>query len=298
VQILRGHQQTVYAVAWSHTGNRVASGSNDQTVRIWDAQTGTCTHILQGHIATVTSVDWSVDGSFLASGSYDRSVRIWDMQEGTSRVGSEHNGLVSAVVWSPDGTLVAIADEDGQVLVWRAADGDLLRRFEHAGVVSSLSWSPNGEQLASGAVEGEKGVVSIWDVRQGTLVRTLAGHSGFIFGIDWSQHDLLVSAGADGTLRWWNPQQGVPLAMVPAHDAWARAVRVSPDGETVASCGEDGVIKLWDMQNRQHLATLRADRPYERLDISETLGLTNAQQAALRALGAIEKTAISLTEER
>src|SRR5207302_11139536 len=88
------------------------------------------------------------------------------------------------------------------------------------------------------------------------------------------------------TVRWWNPQQGVHLATVPAHDAWARAVRVSPDGKTVASCGEDGVIGLWDMQSHQHLATLRADRPYERLDISGTLGLTNAQQVALRVLGA------------
>jgi WD40 repeat protein len=107
-----------------------------------------------------------------------------------------------------------------------------------------------------------------------------------------------MSAGADGTVRWWDPQQGVQLAAVLAHEAWARTVRVSPDGQTVASCGEDGVIKLWDMHSHQHLATLRADRPYERLDISETLGLTNAQQAALQALGAIEKTAISLTEER
>ena len=118
-------------------------------------------------------------------------------------------------------------------------------------------------------------------------MRRLEGHSRSIWGIDWSlEGDILVSAGADGTIRWWNPEQGVNLATVQAHDAWARAVRVSPDGKTVASCGEDGVIKLWDMQSHQYLATLRADRPYERLDISNTSGLTNAQQAALRALGA------------
>ena len=118
-------------------------------------------------------------------------------------------------------------------------------------------------------------------------MRRLEGHSGSIWGIDWSlEGDILVSAGADGTIRWWNPEQGVNLATVQAHDAWARAVRVSPDGKTVASCGEDGVIKLWDMQSHQYLATLRADRPYERLDISKTSGLTNAQQVALRALGA------------
>jgi WD40 repeat protein len=166
-------------------------------------------------------------------------------------------------------------------------DGNLLWRFEHAGVVNALCWSANGEQLVSGAIDKEKGMLSIWDVRQGTLVRRLEGHSGFIFGIDWSpEHDLLVSAGADGTVRWWNPEQGVNLATAQAHEAWARAVRISPDGKTVASCGEDGVIKLWDMQSHQLLATLRADRPYERLDISNTSGLTNAQQAALQALGA------------
>ena len=96
-----------------------------------------------------------------------------------------------------------------------------------------------------------------------------------------------MSAGTDGTVRWWNPKLGVLLATVQAHDGWVRAVRISPDGQTVASCGEDGVIKLWDMHSYKHLGTLRADRPYERLDISHTRGLTNAQQAALRALGAV-----------
>jgi WD40 repeat protein len=190
-------------------------------------------------------------------------------------------------MWSPDGTQVASASEDGLILVWRATDSHLLWRFKHAEAVSVLCWSTNGDQLVSGAIDGEKSVLHIWDMRQGALVRTLAGHSGFIRGIDWSlEQDILVSAGADGTLRWWNPEQGSNLATVQAHDAWARAVQVSPDGKTVASCGEDGVIKLWDMHSHQYLATLRADRPYERLDISNTSGLTNAQQAALRALGA------------
>jgi WD40 repeat protein len=209
------------------------------------------------------------------------------MEEGTSRVGSEHAGLIYTVRWSPDGTRVASAGEDGRVFVWRAMDGSLLREFEHPGIVIALTWSPNGEQLVSGAVDGEKGMLYIWDVQQDRLLHTLEGHRGFVMGVDWSSDEaILVSAGADGAVRWWNPEQGLQLAAVQAHDAWVRAVRISPDGKTVASCGEDGIIKLWDMQSHQHLATLRAERPYERLDISNTSGLTNAQQAALRALGA------------
>jgi WD40 repeat protein len=136
----------------------------------------------------------------------------------------------------------------------------------------------------SGAAEGETGVVSIWEVRKGTLVGTLEGHRGLIWDIEWSHaHKLLVSAGADGAVRWWDPRQGVNLETVQTHEAWARAVRVGSNGKSVASCGEVGVIKLWDMNSHRHLATFRAERP----DISHTSGLTNAQQAALRALGAV-----------
>ena len=287
VRVLRGHRQRVDSVAWSRATNRIASGSTDHTVRLWDARTGVCTHLLQGHTAQVLSVNWSPDGSRLASGSNDGSVRIWDVQTGTSQVGIEQGGLISTVVWSPEGTLLASASEDGLVHIFRVADGSLVRRFERAGVVEALCWSPDGEQLVSGTADGGKGVLSLWDVRQGTLVRRFEGHRGPILGVDWSaEHNLLVSAGTDGTVRWWDLEQGVPLATVPAHEAWAEAVRVSPDGQTVASCGGDGAISLWDMLSHQHLATLRAERPYERLDISGTLGLTNAQRVALQALGA------------
>ena len=150
----------------------------------------------------------------------------------------------------------------------RAADGSFVQCFEQAGAVTDLCWSPDREQLVSGAAEGETRVVSIWEVRSGTLVRTLEGNHGLIWGIEWPHaHDLLVNAGADGTVRWWDPQQGMNLATVQTHEAWARAVRVSPNGKSVASCGEDGVIKLWDMNSHRHLATLRA----ERLDISHTV---------------------------
>lgn len=68
-----------------------------------------------------------------------------------------------------------------------------------------------------------------------------------------------------------------------------RSVDVSPDGRALASCGEDGVIKLWDMRSRQHLAMLRSDRSYERLNINGMTGISGAQKVTLHALGAIEE---------
>ena len=72
---------------------------------------------------------------------------------------------------------------------------------------------------------------------------------------------------------------------------------MSPDRKTLASCGDDNAIQLWDLQSGEHLQTLRRDRPYERLNITGIRGVTKAQKATLRALGAVEDAAVSSTRQ-
>jgi WD40 repeat protein len=79
-----------------------------------------------------------------------------------------------------------------------------------------------------------------------------------------------------------------------AHQGAVQALRISPDGQRLASCGDDGAIQVWDLASGELLQTLRRDRPYERLNITGVKGLTEAQKATLRALGAIEEIALPL----
>jgi WD40 repeat protein len=177
--------------------------------------------------------------------------------------------------------------------VWDASDGTLLQRLaEHHGPVWSVVWSPDGRRLAAGGGGREGGELFVWDARSGERLAALQGLASVLYAVAWHPvGDRLLGGGSDGRLRWWDLQSGACLREREAHQGKVQALKVSPDGKRIASCGDDGAIRLWDVHSGEHLRTLRRDRPYERLTITGIRGLTEAQKASLRALGALEDEA-------
>ena len=294
--VLRGHSQIVHGVAWSPDGRLLASSGWDNTIRLWDAATGACLQLLRDPDAADTifqGVAWSPDGRLLACGSYMRGVQVWDVTARTRRwVGRTQPTKIRRVAWSPDGTRLASGGDDGSVCLWDASDGTLLQRLQgHSGMVASVGWSPDGTRLASGGGGRGSGELLVWDAHSGECVRALAGHAGLVFAVAWMKlGDLLVSGGSDGMLRWWDVQSGECMRMRAAHQGTIQSLRVSHDGQRLASCGDGGIIMIWDLRSAGHLQTLQRDRPYERLDITGIRGLTQAEKATLRALGAFESS--------
>jgi WD40 repeat protein len=113
--------------------------------------------------------------------------------------------------------------------------------------------------------------------------------SEVVYALAWSPTGaMLISGGSDGMLSWWDVERGECVQTRRAHQGTVQSLKMSPDGRSLASCGDDGAISIWELASGKQLRTLRRDRPYERLDISGMKGLTQAQKASLRALGAIE----------
>jgi WD40 repeat protein len=100
---------------------------------------------------------------------------------------------------------------------------------------------------------------------------------------------MVISGDSDGVLRWWDPQSGKCLIRRSGHNGAVYALRMSHDGLLLASTGDDGTIRLWNVEHAEPLRKLHHDRPYERLNITGIKGLTEAQKSTLQALGAIER---------
>ncbi|PHH54974.1 Vegetative incompatibility protein HET-E-1 [Ceratocystis fimbriata CBS 114723] len=170
-----GHHSHVISLVFSNDGQRLASGSYDKTVKIWDTTSGACLQTLEGHHREVTSAVFSNDGQRLASVSYDKTVKIWDTTSGAClRTLEGHTWSTTSVVFSNDGQRLASGSYDKTVKIWDTTSGACLQTLEgHCLKVTSVVFSDDGQRLASGSWDS---TVKVWDATSGACLQTLEGH--------------------------------------------------------------------------------------------------------------------------
>ncbi len=263
-----GHTDSVSSLTFSPNGRTLVSGSMDNTIRLWNPDTGAHTNTLIEHTEGVTSVAYSVNGNVLASVGWDHTIRYWNPHTGhliTSNNRHENAlidvALTSVVAVDPNGESYwfATGGLDNDVWLWHGSGiiPDLTKHAlpGHTNDVSSVDFSAGEAILASGSYDN---TVRLWNANEQKHISTLIGHTDFVTSVAFSPDGQILASGSrDNTVRLWDIENYVTIAILDGHSDWVLAVAFSPDGQTLASGGNDRTIRLWDVATHKTTDTLR-----------------------------------------
>ncbi|MDJ0716374.1 MAG: TIR domain-containing protein [Prochloraceae cyanobacterium] len=263
---LEGHKDTVWSVAVSPDGKLIASGSGDNTVKLWN-KNGSLKEDLKGHQGTVYGVAFSPDGTLIASASADNTIKLWNNEGKFLTTIRGHQNTVFAVAFNPNGKLLASASADGTARLWRN-DGTYLETIgennqENPVQVFAIAFSRDGKYIATaGAVAGTNKMLRVWSISEkqdGNLTvkllksfpqntETDPDNSYNFTSVAFSPdgQDLVAGTTNEKIKLWkqWRSDKG-KIAEIKTHEDAVNTVAFSSNGKFIVSGGQDNTIKFW-----------------------------------------------------
>lgn len=252
---LKGCSNLVSA-AFSLDGKRIASISEDNSVHVWDVESGRELKSLEERVPDFSSITFSPNGKNIVSTSVQMT-RIWNSETGEELNKLEGRGY-RTTNFSPDGRVIASAVENA-IYLWNAMTGKELYQLEgHLELVNSAFFSPDGKRIVSASYDN---TIRIWDVDTGNEINVLEGHNDSVsYAAFSSDGKLIISASDDKTVRIWDAGTGIELAFLKGHLFYVTYANFGPDGRSIVSISLDDTICVWPFPPLQELIDQTRER--------------------------------------
>ncbi|MGL4423924.1 MAG: WD40 repeat domain-containing protein, partial [Gemmataceae bacterium] len=270
--VLPGDSGAGWSVSISHDANRVATGLEDGTIKLWDVSKKRVLRTLgneetPGHRGPVWSVHLSPDGNTLLSGGDEGDLIIWDLTATANGKTLKprrfsHPSSVRAVAVHWERKQILTGDRSGTVRVFHL-DGDSDKpqtQFDHGASVTGVAFTVDSLGLGV-ASSGTDTLVNIWEIPTQRKLHNLKRHKGPVYSVASSRDGMNLATGSwDGTVILWDPASGTSIKQFAAHEDGVWAVDFSCCGKVVATAGQDALVKIWDAETGTLLETFARHR--------------------------------------
>lgn len=241
-------QAIVLSVAFHPNGTRLLAGGLHPPERgeswEWDVATGGLLRTFRGHTGAVTAIAYHPLGKSFASAGDDRTIRVWS-DPATHRVLQGHHERVTSLAFDARGTRLASGSADLNAIVWDYAAGRILcARKGHTDAVRGVTFNRDGSRLITASADR---TVKVWNADGAQEFASLDGHDQSVTAVAFSPDSTLcASASEDHTIRIWETQSRRLRHVLAGHDGPVHCVAFI-DGKRLASGGDDGTLRFWDL---------------------------------------------------
>ena len=282
--LYRGHRRAVTSLAL--TGDKLYSGSDDGTVRIWNPHAPDNARCFDGHVLNIRRIEFLPDGKRFVTCSYDQTIRLWDVEKGQIRqfgnieyernpatgnlsklrAWGGHKGLIMDMsVDSASGLIASAGYQDKQVILWEIGSGEMVGQLHHSMQLSGAAISHG--KVATACWDDN---VWVWNAATKNVLHILKGHKDDVTCVAFSPDgQQIISGSKDNTIRVWNASDGKAVQVIKQHTGEIGALEFGGDGSWLATGANDASICLWKVKNGQ------IQTPPEKILIGHTNSITS-----------------------